>query len=86
MSEIDKSSDPPKTSPKITIHEKWCKKCGICVAFCPKKVFDTDDFGLPLVNRPEQCIRCMLCVIRCPDFAVDVERAKEDPEKKVPPP
>jgi 2-oxoglutarate ferredoxin oxidoreductase subunit delta len=89
MSEISHNSSQPNTPasqpkipPKITIHEKWCKKCGICIAFCPKKVFDADDFGLPLANRPEQCIRCMLCVIRCPDFAVDVEGTKEDQKKK----
>ncbi|MBQ2096318.1 MAG: 4Fe-4S binding protein, partial [Firmicutes bacterium] len=25
---------------QIEINYKWCKKCGICAAFCPKNVFD----------------------------------------------
>ena len=29
----------------ISINEKYCKKCGICAAFCPKKVFDRDKLG-----------------------------------------
>ncbi|RIE08569.1 4Fe-4S binding protein, partial [Candidatus Cryosericum odellii] len=24
----------------ITHNGKWCKNCGICVAVCPKKVFE----------------------------------------------
>ena len=55
------------------INEKWCKKCGICAAFCPKKVFDRDDDGKPSAARPEDCIGCRLCEMRCPDFAVTVE-------------
>lgn len=62
---------------KITLNEKWCKKCNICIAFCPKEVFIPDDFGLPIVKHPEKCIRCMLCVIRCPDFAINVESKEE---------
>ena len=57
----------------ITINEKWCKKCGICAAFCPEKVFDRDEDGRPVAARPEDCIGCRLCEMRCPDFAVTVE-------------
>ena len=63
---------------KITINEKWCKKCGICIAFCPKMVFVADDFGLPVVKDGQNCIKCMLCEIRCPDFAVEVKDADTD--------
>ena len=73
-----KNPNTKKTSPKITINEKWCKKCGICIAFCPKKVFGSDDFGMPIVEKPDECIECMFCVIRCPDFAVDVESKDKD--------
>ena len=67
-----KSDSKNKAPAKITINGKWCKKCGICVAFCPTGVFISDDFGMPIVKHAEKCIRCMLCVIRCPDFAVEV--------------
>ncbi|MCK4640901.1 MAG: 4Fe-4S binding protein [Candidatus Marinimicrobia bacterium] len=56
---------------KITINEKWCKSCEICVYFCPKKVYDMGRF-YPEVARPEDCIACKLCEKLCPDFAITV--------------
>jgi len=62
-----------KKSPiTITINEKWCKNCGLCVTFCPRGVFSSDEFGKPVIKDNDNCIKCMLCVIRCPDFAIDV--------------
>ncbi len=61
-------------SSKITINKKWCKSCGICVAFCPKKVFDADRDGAPVAARSQDCVACQLCVMRCPDFALKVEK------------
>ena len=58
---------------KITIDSKWCKGCGICAAFCPKKVFDLGEDGAPSAARPQECIGCRLCEMRCPDFAIKVE-------------
>ena len=63
-------SKPPV---QIVINQKWCKKCGICISFCPKGVFVADDLGNPIATKPEECIQCMLCEIRCPDFAIEVE-------------
>jgi 2-oxoglutarate ferredoxin oxidoreductase subunit delta len=54
----------------IEVSEAWCKRCGICIAFCPTRVFDAREDGLPLVARFEDCIWCGLCEIRCPDFAI----------------
>jgi|TARA_B100000315_G_scaffold197794_1_gene189173 2-oxoglutarate ferredoxin oxidoreductase subunit delta len=68
---------PKRSGAKVTVNEAWCKKCGICIAFCPTAVFTADDFGLPIVDKPEKCIKCMLCVIRCPDFCIEVEPLKE---------
>jgi 2-oxoglutarate ferredoxin oxidoreductase subunit delta len=67
---------------KITITAKWCKKCKICVTFCPKAVFEWDALGRPVVKYPERCIKCMLCVGRCPDFACEVEEVPEKEEEK----
>lgn len=66
---------------KVTIHEEWCKKCGICDKFCPTGVFVSDEFGMPSVKFPEKCIKCMLCVVRCPDFCIEVEEVDKDEEK-----
>jgi len=59
--------------PGIFINRRWCKRCGICVELCPKKVFTTDTLGNPVVKRPESCVWCELCELRCPDLALKLE-------------
>lgn len=61
-------------NPPVSIKREWCKACGICIEFCPKKVFDSDEEGHPIVSRPEACGLCRLCEQLCPDFAVMVRR------------
>ena len=56
----------------IAINEKYCKGCGICVAFCPKKVLALDDRGKVFVKDREKCRACKQCELRCPDFAIEV--------------
>ncbi len=56
----------------ITTYPAWCKRCGICIAFCPKNVLDAGPNGGPVAARPEDCIRCHQCELRCPDFAISV--------------
>lgn len=60
----------------ITIHTKYCKQCGICIAFCPAKVFGAKPDGSPEVLHPEVCTGCGMCQRRCPDFAIEVEVKK----------
>jgi len=62
-----------KNKYEIAINYSWCKKCGICAAFCPQGVFVLDDLGTPIIKYPEKCVKCMLCVVRCPDFAIEVK-------------
>jgi len=69
------------TAIKVAIYRGWCKKCGICVAFCPRQVLDTDVSGYPVVKDPGRCTACNLCVDRCPDFAITVYGSKESNEK-----
>ena len=57
----------------ITIYRDWCKRCGLCAAFCPGNVYDRDEQGYPIVARPEDCIKCRLCELRCPDFSITVD-------------
>ncbi|MDR3588638.1 MAG: 4Fe-4S dicluster domain-containing protein [Negativicutes bacterium] len=57
----------------FNIRTNWCKACGVCIAFCPKKVLGFDDTGKVSVKNPEACIGCRLCELRCADFAIDVE-------------
>lgn len=66
---------PRKRAREIRVNEAWCKRCGICVAFCPTKVLAADPGGVPRVANLEACTVCLLCELRCPDFAIEVEEA-----------
>lgn len=55
---------------RLGFFEAWCKACGICIALCPKHVFDAGRDGKPVVSRPEACVNCGTCEIMCPDFAI----------------
>jgi 2-oxoglutarate ferredoxin oxidoreductase subunit delta len=58
---------------EIVINKEWCKGCGICVHFCPKKVLNIDKAGKPFVVSLDQCIGCRLCEQRCPDLAIEIK-------------
>ena len=58
---------------QLHIQQEWCKGCGICVHFCPKKVLELDAKDKAVAARPEDCICCGHCELRCPDLAIEVE-------------
>ena len=60
---------------ELLIKEKRCKGCGICAAFCPKKVLEVSLLGKITPVRPEDCIACGQCEMRCPDFAIQGNEA-----------
>ena len=62
----------PKLKEHI-INRDWCKGCGICVEFCPKKVLELDEEEKVFAARAEDCICCRLCEFRCPDLAIAIE-------------
>lgn len=61
---------------RVYINARWCKGCGICVAFCPNGVLGLVKQKVRILE-PERCTRCALCEMRCPDYAIwlDVEDA-----------
>ena len=69
-----------KPAPRIDIFKAWCKGCGICAAFCPRKALAMDEAGFPFVKDPSLCGRCGLCELRCPDFAITIEEKREEDE------
>ena len=65
------------TTPKVTLIPKFCKKCYLCVEFCPKDALAGGEDGIPVVDE-ERCIQCGLCEMYCPDFAIKVRPKKPD--------
>lgn len=57
----------------ITIDSRLCKKCGICVEFCPVKTYIRQNDGMPLPKHQEKCTGCKFCEYWCPEFAIKVE-------------
>ena len=62
---------------KLVINTDWCKGCGICVAFCPKKVLTLQKEKVALLDR-ENCILCGQCELRCPDYAIFIEEESHE--------
>ena len=54
---------------KLVIKPEWCKGCGICVAFCPKKVLGLENEKIAILDG-DSCIKCGQCGLRCPDYAI----------------
>ncbi len=65
-----------KTKPKgrVIVFGKWCKECGLCIAFCPHNVLAADKDGRTIVVNPDECTACRWCELHCPDFAITVKR------------
>lgn len=62
----------------IHIYPDLCKGCEICVLMCPKDILSIgDDLKVHVVNLTD-CIVCQLCEWHCPDFAIFIEKKKQE--------
>ena len=61
---------------QVSVNVKWCKICGLCAEFCPKKVFDFSVGVAVVPARQADCIGCRQCELKCPDLAITVEVKK----------
>lgn len=66
------SPEEPQKHYEIEIFRDWCKGCGICAEFCPKKCIRMNEAGEPVVEKADQCTGCGWCELHCPDFAICV--------------
>ena len=57
----------------VTIEERGCRGCTLCVDLCPVSVFEAqDELHKARVVREEDCIGCLSCFHVCPSQAVRV--------------
>ena len=61
---------------ELIFNTDWCTGCGICVAFCPKKVLEIKN-GKSVLAKEEECIKCGICELRCPDYAIFVREVEQ---------
>ncbi len=66
-----------EVSKRLIINSAWCKGCGICAAFCPKEALEVISEKVRL-KEENSCILCGQCELRCPDYAIYIEKDKED--------
>lgn len=67
---------------KTEIDREKCKGCGLCIAFCPKKVLklsedrETNEKGYQFarVVKQENCTGCANCAIICPDVCIEIRK------------
>jgi 2-oxoglutarate ferredoxin oxidoreductase subunit delta len=74
--------NPKAKKVRIRINREMCKGCGICIAFCPKAVFELNQDEKAVAAHVEKCNACGLCELLCPDMAVEVKKTKNHPQNK----
>lgn len=79
-----KTTERKRRRGHVTVFGKWCKGCGICIAFCPQQVFEEGVDGHPIVAHEERCTACNWCYYHCPDCAIYVEEVEENTQKAGP--
>jgi 2-oxoglutarate ferredoxin oxidoreductase subunit delta len=62
---------------KLIFIRRGARPAASALLFAPVSAITRDEAGYPSVDE-EKCIRCGWCEIRCPDFAITVERKKEE--------
>lgn len=67
--------------PKMTVDEKRCKGCAICVSVCPQKIvlmqaenINEKGYHPAIVLEMDKCTGCAICAKMCPDVAITVEK------------
>jgi len=56
----------------VSVNEKHCKACGICIGLCPKGVFAENYLGKAVFQNQDKCTGCKICEMHCPDFCIEV--------------
>ena len=68
---------------KVRVLSQYCKGCGYCVHFCPKKVLklgrERNEIGnfYPVADL-SGCIGCGICATMCPDGALEIREEEQN--------
>ena len=68
---------------EITIEERFCKGCGLCVDTCAqgklhlKEKPDRRGIRTAAVRAQADCTGCLQCATICPDAAIEITQANE---------
>ena len=64
---------------QVIVDNEYCKGCGLCVYFCPKKQLKVSEkknkkgyYGAELFGT--ECTGCLRCALICPDAAIKIVR------------
>lgn len=67
--------------PHITVDDRYCKGCGLCVIACPEHIIELDTermtqkgYHPAKMIEGGRCTACRSCALMCPDVAITVER------------
>jgi NAD-dependent dihydropyrimidine dehydrogenase PreA subunit len=62
----------------ISLVERGCRGCTLCVDICPVQVFDYDaGDDRAVVSRPQDCVGCLSCEYACPSRCITVSDVEE---------
>ena len=69
---------------KVTVDFERCKGCGVCAAYCPKKILEIDKTKInkagynPIhCTKIEECIGCGMCATMCPDSVLVIKEEEK---------
>lgn len=63
---------------KVVIDAEMCKGCGLCIAYCPKKVLaesahmNKTGYYYAEPADQSQCTGCLICTLVCPEVIIEV--------------
>jgi 2-oxoglutarate ferredoxin oxidoreductase subunit delta len=63
---------------KVVVKNDFCKGCGLCIEYCPKKVLQVsshlNEMGYHYAEADEtkKCSGCLVCTLVCPEVAIEV--------------
>lgn len=72
----------------ITVDDKYCKGCELCIAVCPQGLLAIDPERItskgyhPAHLTGDGCTGCAVCALVCPDAAITVYREVPAPPTK----